>query len=61
MALIKASLTENLNNTLDLNKRESKEVVESFFIEIINTLTAGEEVRLSGFGNFTLNLMSSAH
>ena len=54
MALTKAILTENLSDTLGFNKREGKEVVESFFSEISHTLTAGEEVKLSGFGNFSL-------
>ncbi len=54
MALTKAILTENLSNTLGLNKREGKDMVESFFSEISNTLSAGEEVKLSGFGNFSL-------
>ena len=35
-----------------LNKRESKELVESFFNEMNNTLANGEEIKLSGFGNF---------
>jgi len=54
MTLTKAALTEHLTDELGLNKRESKEVVESFFIEINNTLVAGEEVKLTGFGNFSL-------
>jgi len=55
MTLTKAILTENLTNELGLNKRESKEFVESFFNEINNTLVAGEDVKLSSFGNFTLH------
>ena len=33
-ALTKADLAENLFNTLGLNKREAKEIVELFFEEI---------------------------
>ena len=31
-----------------------KDLIESFFKEIINSLERGEEVKLSGFGNFEL-------
>jgi len=54
MTLTKAALTERLTDELGLNKREGKEVVESFFTEINETLIAGEEVKLTGFGNFSL-------
>ncbi len=52
MTLTKAILTERLTDEIGLNKREGKEVVESFFTEISNTLVVGEEVKLSGLGNF---------
>lgn len=53
-ALTKADLAEHLFNTLGLNKREAKELVESFFEEIRAALEKGESVKLSGFGNFNL-------
>ena len=53
-ALTKAELAEHLFNTLGLNKRESKDLVETFFEEIRAALEKGEFVKLSGFGNFTL-------
>jgi len=37
-----------------LNKREAKDMVESFFEEIRLSLEKGEGVKLSGFGNFEL-------
>ncbi len=52
MTLTKAILTERLTDEIGLNRREGKEVVESFFTEISNTLVVGEEVKLSGLGNF---------
>jgi len=55
MTLTKAALTERLTDELGLNKREGKEVVESFFTEINNTLVAGEEVKLTAFGNFSVH------
>ena len=37
-----------------INKREAKEFVDLFFEEIRTRLEGGEEVKLSGFGNFEL-------
>ena len=53
-ALTKADLSECLFNTIGLNKREAKELVESFFEELRTALEKGEGVKLSGFGNFNL-------
>jgi integration host factor subunit alpha len=52
--LTKAELAELLFEHLGLNKRESKDMVEAFFDLIHGTLTAGEDVKLSGFGNFNI-------
>ncbi|SRR6056297_120403 len=54
MALTKARMAETLFDELGLNKREAKELVELFFEEIRNTLASGDDVKLSGFGNFVL-------
>lgn len=54
MAQTKADLAEALYNELGLNKREAKEFVELFFEKIRASLSAGESVKLSGFGNFDL-------
>jgi len=54
MTLTKAILTEHLSDELGINKREGKKFVEFFFTEINNTLISGEEVKLTGFGNFSL-------
>ena len=54
MALTKADMAENLFEELGLNKREAKELVEVFFEEVRLALEEGEEVKLSGFGNFIL-------
>lgn len=54
MALTKANIAEKLYDEIGLNKRESKDFVESFFSELNNTLENEEEVKLSGFGNFSL-------
>ncbi len=50
--LTKAELAELLFEHLGLNKRESKDMVEAFFELVHRTLVEGEDVKLSGFGNF---------
>ncbi|MDH4381576.1 MAG: integration host factor subunit alpha [Gammaproteobacteria bacterium] len=54
MALTKADMAERLFDDLGLNKREAKELVEAFFEEIRFSLEQGQQVKLSGFGNFDL-------
>ena len=54
MALTKADMVERLYDELGLNKREAKDLVEMFFDELRLALAQGQEVKLSGFGNFQL-------
>ncbi len=54
MTLTKAELADLLFEKVGLNKREAKDMVESFFEEIRIQLEKGESVKLSGFGNFQL-------
>ena len=53
-ALTKADLAERLHEELGLNKREVKDIVELFFSEIRVALESGNQVKISGFGNFDL-------
>ncbi len=53
-ALTKAQLADLLFEQIGLNKRESKDMVDAFFDLIVHSLTAGEDVKLSGFGNFQI-------
>lgn len=50
----KAELAEALFERLGLNKREAKDMVDSFFDELRLALQRGDSVKLSGFGNFQL-------
>ncbi len=50
--LTKAELAEMLFDRVGLNKREAKDIVDTFFEEIRDALARGEPVKLSGFGNF---------
>jgi len=54
MTLTKAELADLLFDKVGLNKREAKDMVESFFEEIRVALEEGDAVKLSGFGNFQL-------
>ena len=54
MSLTKADIANRLFDEVGLNKREAKEFVDAYFEEIRVALEAGENVKLSGFGNFQL-------
>jgi integration host factor subunit alpha len=54
ITLTKAEMAEMLFERVGLNKREAKDMVETFFDEIIEALSLGKSVKLSGFGNFQL-------
>ncbi len=54
MALTKAEMAERLFDEVGLNKREGKEFVDAFFSVVREALERGEQVKLSGFGNFDL-------
>ncbi|NVK23538.1 MAG: integration host factor subunit alpha [Gammaproteobacteria bacterium] len=54
MALTKAEIAEYLFEKVGLNKIDAKDLVEDFFEEVRETLESGEQVKLSGFGNFEL-------
>ena len=54
MALTKAEMAQRLFEDVGLNKREAKEFVDIFFDVIREALEKGENVKLSGFGNFDL-------
>lgn len=54
MTITKADLIQRIADAVGLNKREATEMVEAFFGEIATALAGGEDVKLSGFGNFQL-------
>ena len=54
MTITKDSLVEMVHNEIGLNKREAKELIESFFEQIKKSLEEGNDIKLSGFGNFSL-------
>jgi integration host factor subunit alpha len=54
MALTKADMAESLFDEVGLNKREARELVDLLFEDLRGALGSGEQVKLSGFGNFDL-------
>lgn len=54
MSLTRATLVDELSETVGLSRREAKEMVEAFFDEIAAALERGQSVKLSSFGNFRL-------
>ncbi len=54
MALTQADMVESLFNEMGLNKKEARDLVHLFFQELAASLAVGEQVKLSGFGNFYL-------
>ena len=53
-ALTKAQLAELLFEQIGLNKRESKDMIDLFFVLISDCLVEGDDVKISGFGNFQI-------
>lgn len=52
MTLTKADLVSALNERVGLSKTQATDVVELVFEEMKETLSRGEEIKISGFGNF---------
>lgn len=53
--LTKADLAKHLDEEIGLTNREAKEIVDEVFKRIIDALIGGQQVKISGFGNFTLH------
>jgi integration host factor subunit alpha len=53
--LTKADLARHLDEQIGLTNREAKEIVELFFKFVSDALIKGMQVKLSGYGNFTLH------
>jgi|TARA_B100000745_G_scaffold241332_1_gene163787 integration host factor subunit alpha len=54
MALTKAEMADKLFTDLNITKKQAKDLVEAFFEQVRASLEQGEQVKLSGFGNFDL-------
>lgn len=52
--LTKADMVEHIIRRHNLTHQEGRMLVDNFFEELSNSLIEGNEVKLSGFGNFEL-------
>lgn len=52
--LTKADIVDHLTIRLRMTRQDARFLVDTFFKEISQSLAAGKEVKLSGFGNFEL-------
>lgn len=53
--LTKAEIVTAICEQVELQHHHAKEVVDLFFEEMRETLERGEEIKLSGYGNFELH------
>jgi integration host factor subunit alpha len=53
--LTKAEIVNAVCDDVELQHHHAKEIVDLFFEEMRTTLERGEEIKLSGFGNFELH------
>ena len=52
--MTKAEIVEQIYEQVGFSKKESAELVETVFETIKKTLSVGEKVKISGFGNFVV-------
>ena len=53
-ALTRNDLTEAVYRDIGLSRTESAQLVEEVLNEVIDTLEQGENVKIAGFGSFTI-------
>lgn len=54
MAMTKADIVEALYEKVGFSKKEAADLVELVFETIKNTLSQGQKIKISGFGNFVV-------
>nr|WP_211163231.1 integration host factor subunit alpha [Aromatoleum diolicum] len=54
IALTKAGIVQALIDSIGITRSEAAEIVDAFFDELVSSLAAGSDVKLSGFGSFRL-------
>ncbi|MFY9247804.1 MAG: integration host factor subunit alpha, partial [Burkholderiaceae bacterium] len=55
----KAALADLLYDNIGLNKREAKDMVDALFDIVTERLVSGDDVKITGFGNFQIRSKSS--
>lgn len=54
MSITKADIVDKLHKDANFSKKESADLVDMVFRIIKETLSRGEKVKISGFGNFSI-------
>lgn len=54
MAMTKADIVQALNEKLGFSKKEAADLVELVFETLKTTLSQGQKIKISGFGNFVV-------
>lgn len=54
MSITKKNIADQLVSIMDINNAQALDITNEFFEQIKSTLARGEEVKLSGFGNFNI-------
>jgi integration host factor subunit alpha len=52
--MTKADIAEKIQDTIGLSKKESAELMEAVFSIMKNTLETGNNLKIAGFGTFTV-------
>lgn len=52
--ITRADLAEAVYEQVGLSRNESADLVKALFLEIANRLIVGEDVKISGFGSFSV-------
>lgn len=59
--LTKAEFIDILFSELEIEKKDAKLILETFFESMTNALINNEEIKLSGFGNFMVRHKAERH
>ena len=52
-------MSDLLFDQIGLNKRESKDMIDAFFDLVVHSLVDGQDVKITGFGNFQIRTKAS--
>lgn len=55
MTMTKGDIVERVQKAAGFSKKDAADVVEAVFESIKSSLTNGDKVKISGFGNFVVN------
>lgn len=55
MTITRQSLTQKLHEKLNISLEQAQTIVENIINEITETIAAGEEVKITNFGTFSIN------